>query len=164
MKTCKTCLLLKPLLQFRRCDRSSGGHKTVCKKCESAGRMAWMAANPEATAAIRSRYSASPARKAAQRRYAAKNVHYYRAKAIEREAAAALPAWAKSEWEEFFIRECYDLAAKRTRVTGIGWHVDHIVPLRGRGVCGLHCAANLQVIPAADNLRKSNRLLAEHQA
>lgn len=62
----------------------------------------------------------------------------------------ATPAWAN----EFFISEAYHLAKVREKVLGGKWHVDHIIPLRGKFVSGLHVEDNLQVIPAKANLLK----------
>lgn len=65
----------------------------------------------------------------------------------------ATPAWAN----KFFIDEAYALAKLREKVCGGKWHVDHIVPLRSKLVCGLHTEHNLQVIPAMDNWQKNNK-------
>lgn len=65
----------------------------------------------------------------------------------------ATPVWATV----FFMREAYRLARLRTELFGFPWHVDHIVPLKSKRVCGLHCEFNLRVIPGRDNIVKNNR-------
>lgn len=63
------------------------------------------------------------------------------------------PKWVDID-EMWMIKEVYDLATQRTKMTGFMWHVDHIIPLQGLDVCGLHTIANLQVIPGIENVRK----------
>jgi hypothetical protein len=69
----------------------------------------------------------------------------------------ATPPWL-SEFDLVAMKCKYQVAAM-LNVHGVErWHVDHIVPIRGKDVCGLHVPWNLQVIPAKDNLAKSNRI------
>lgn len=66
------------------------------------------------------------------------------------------PKWINEDYK-WMLRQAYELAALRTSMFGFSWHVDHIVPLQGKTVSGLHVPWNLQVIPAIDNIRKRNR-------
>ena len=66
------------------------------------------------------------------------------------------PCWVDKE-HLWLIKEVYELAALRTAMTKISWHVDHIIPLNGKTVTGLHVIDNLQVIPGVENIRKKNR-------
>jgi hypothetical protein len=63
------------------------------------------------------------------------------------------PSWADHD----AIRAVYEAAASMSRATGIKYHVDHEIPLRGKLVSGLHVAENLQIIPARANLSKGRR-------
>lgn len=65
----------------------------------------------------------------------------------------AMPAWANRA----AIRAIYVEAKKRIKDTGESWHVDHVIPLAGKNVCGLHVHHNLQIILGIDNMRKSNK-------
>ncbi len=59
------------------------------------------------------------------------------------------------------IKLAYTTAQERTEKYGILFHVDHIVPLNGENVSGLHCPDNLQVIPWYENLAKGNSFIEE---
>ena len=56
----------------------------------------------------------------------------------------------------------YALAAAHERATGTDWHVDHIVPLRADLASGLHCPANLTILPRGDNEAKRNSFSPDH--
>ena len=64
----------------------------------------------------------------------------------------ATPKWADKE----AIESVYELAKALTASTGVEHHVDHIVPLQSKHVCGLHCESNLRAITWKENRTKSN--------
>ena len=66
------------------------------------------------------------------------------------------PAWLTDIDYERIANE-YKLAALLTKVTGQKWEVDHIIPLQGKTVSGLHVPGNLRAIPAAQNRSKYNQ-------
>ena len=68
-------------------------------------------------------------------------------------ANRALPSWASTE----AIASMYERAKELCRTTGVDWHVDHVIPLNGKSVCGLHVENNLQVITASQNRSKRNK-------
>jgi len=67
----------------------------------------------------------------------------------------AQPPWLTEEHINQIKAE-YKNSKRMKKLTGIEHHVDHIVPLKGENVCGLHVPWNLQVIPAKHNLEKHN--------
>ena len=105
---------------------------------------AWAKANPEKV-------------KAKALRHIRKHPDAYTAHAVASVAKRAqrVPQWLTSD-DRWMMREAYNLAKLRTHVFGFIWEVDHIIPLRGKLVSGLHVPTNLQVIPKTDNRSKRN--------
>ena len=105
---------------------------------------AWAAANPEKI-------------RAKTLRYIKKHPDAYTARSIASVAKRAkrVPQWLSAD-DKWMLREAYALAKLRTQMFGFVWEVDHIIPLRGVEVSGLHVPTNIQVIPKALNRLKRN--------
>jgi len=100
-----------------------------------------------------------PDQRARRREYERQKYHsdptvkdYFREQNAARRALCSMPTWSDRDG----IRRVYEEAVRLTEETGIPHHVDHIIPLVHPDVCGLHIPANLQVLSADENWRKSN--------
>lgn len=156
----------------------------ACVACANEQQYKRRAANPEKTRAHRVKSQAKTAEKrrtnpdarakklAADAAYRANNSklvadikrrwyaeHLGRATALSTKRKAAVkqrtPKWLTAD-DWFIIKEMYELAALRTKMLGFPWEVDHIIPLQGDTVSGLHVPQNLQVIPRKLNRAKWN--------
>jgi hypothetical protein len=121
---------------------------------------AWRQANREKhRASTKAWYEANKEEKLAKNKaWAQVNKDKVNAFAAKRRAAKLnrTPSWLTKE-DLGKIKELYKEAQKLREETGEEWHVDHIIPLQGEYISGLHVPDNLQVIRATENKRKHNR-------
>ena len=110
----------------------------------------WRASNPDKVKAQ------NPLKKA----YKQANPEKSAALLAKRRAAKLLrtPKWLTKD-DFWMMEQAYDLARLRSEMFGFDWHVDHIAPLQGSEVSGLHVPWNLRVVPWLENISKGSRLL-----
>lgn len=191
MKTCSKCGEKKSLAEFHRDGRAKDGLYCYCKPCAVAKACAWQKANPEKVNEKNRRwYQENPERvKAIKKKLDPERVRRYKQAWVERnweQHVEATKRWRKAnpdkvreltmrriadklrrtprwltEDHRAEIQAKYELAAKLSSRIGIQYHVDHIYPLRGKLVSGLHVPWNLRVITAKENVRKHNKLPEE---
>ena len=140
----------------------------------------WLEARPEKTAEYCARYRGNdPDRRRAQNlssyenhleknkarmlEFQQRNLHIYAANAAKRRAAErqATPSWLTVD-HLTMMKITYQMAELMSERLGEKYHVDHIHPLNGENVCGLHVPWNLQVITARDNISKSNKMMVDY--
>lgn len=164
---------MKPLEAFAKAKRGLYGRNSRCKTCKQALSKAWREKNPDhkqeyqriwhennrerVSAYRKDRYARhAESERAYMRDYKAANRDRYTAHENRRRAAELNQTLAGDFERE--IQQLFSEAARLTRETGIPHNVDHIVPLQGREMRGLHVPWNLRVIPASENFQKKNRV------
>jgi len=186
-KKCPRCGEIKPLSSFNKEKARKDGRQRICKICQrlqnkeyyqnnrdkvlqrdkkyyqgNRGRILrrhkeYRQNNPDKVLQWQKEYYQNNRDKELQRHkeYHQNNPDKARAKHARRRAAKnnATPPWA----DKAAINAIYTEALWLQEFTGEPYHVDHIVPLKSDFVCGLHVPANLQTLPGAENLAKSNR-------
>lgn len=156
MKHCPECQLKKSLDQFHNSASHLTGKAPRCIPC--AGKVAadWYRANKVRKRDYDAKRRAEKRElyRSASKRFRDSNPGKKNADTQLRRAALAkrVPSWA-SQGECTAI---YEMAARVARCLNIPHDVDHIIPLRGKTVSGLHTPINLRVVPAWINAKKSN--------
>ena len=169
-QVCSSCKIKKTLDNFSPNKTKPLGVRYMCKPCgaikakerrlekplseeqKERARLRskeWRKENPEKNKLIKSSW--------AKRNLATKNAANRR---YETSKLKRTPDWLTKDHHQQIL-EKYWLAQDLKKITGEDYHVDHIVPLRGKNVSGLHVPWNLQVLPADLNLRKGTKYDAE---
>jgi len=166
MKTCWKCKKSKELTEFGRNASKPDGLSSECRPCKRIQDKEYAAKNRERINTRAKEWyeknkdslteEQKQLRRDARKRYAKRHPDRVTSKVRKRYAAKlnATPAWA----DKVAIDYIYYAAKVIERVYGTKWHVDHIIPLKGENVCGLHVQNNLQLLAPLDNLKKSNKL------
>ena len=185
MKQCSKCKDTKEFSEFSKSKARKDGHSYVCKPCTRGYYLAkkdyydnynsqWREDNQDKVKARWQDYykdnsevvkarakkwaEANPDKmKAFAKKFRKNNPDKINAKTAKHRAKRlnATPAWLTPE-QLSEIQQYYWLAKDLQSVTGEPYHVDHIVPLQGENVSGLHVPWNLQVLPQDINLSKGN--------
>jgi hypothetical protein len=142
MKTCSKCKITKEFNEFQKDKSKLDGYRYHCKACKKALSKSHTITHLHQGAKYSKEWKAKYPEKAIAQK--AKR----RAAKLQRTVS-----WANSE----LINEFYAEAKRLTELTGISFHVDHIIPLQGTTVSGLHVENNLQVLPYYENCKKGNR-------
>lgn len=174
MRICNVCKVNKPFSDFFRNKKFPGGIAYTCKPCNMEAALRWKLENPERWLQNQRRYAANNAarkgklakqwaldnpdrRRIVNKTWVSANRDRVRAnKAFAKyRRRLATPPWLTQQHRDE-IAEAYRLARWLTRFFGVVYEVDHIIPISGELVCGLHVPWNLRVITAEENRTKSN--------
>lgn len=163
-KNCRMCKLERdnrnhalPASKLKRSEYDRMRWETDKPKLEAKNKAHYAANKDSINAQKREYWLANPEKlKASQRAWRAANQHVIRHLNSLRKKLVKLatPPWV----DRSAILAVYAEAERMTKQTGVVHHVDHIVPLKGESVCGLHVPWNLRPLPWRENISKKNKL------
>lgn len=143
------------MLAVRLPFKQSGLRQWQARQREAAeARKAFLDSLPAPTEAEKQAMEAQRRQKAVTARAALVRFHAARRRVVKLQRT---PTWADQKQ----ILSVYRQAKQITDATGVQHHVDHIYPLQGKLVSGLHVENNLQVIPWLENIVKRNKFEVE---
>jgi hypothetical protein len=160
MKICIKCNRNLPLSSYFRNKAKKDGLQAYCKACHKESNKAYFANNREKLNKYHQQYRAENKQQHLNtlKRYREKNKPLRTALQAKRKASQLqrTPKWlTKDQLDE--IKEFYIMAQELEAVFPWKQCVDHIIPLQGRTVSGLHVPSNLQILSAKANMEKGNR-------
>lgn len=175
MKTCKRCNTEKELTGFHKHSGFKDGYRLICKACRKDEHVEryvqnktewnkrttqWRLDNPEKVDEINKKQRIKHKEKRNTQTAEWKKQNKDRVNFLNMTRYASklerTPKWlSKEQLQE--INEFYTMAKELENVFPWKQHVDHVVPLQGDGVSGLHVPWNLQILSAKDNITKGNR-------
>ena len=160
-KVCNICREEKPLEDFYSQKEGKFGKRSACKICYNSKVNSWKANNPDKVFGYTTTWRNNNKEQYNKTHaiWSSLNRDKCNAKNASRRARKlqATPVWLTEEHKKQIL-EVYVLAQECEMLTGDSYHVDHIIPLVNKTVCGLHVPWNLQVLPSDLNLKKSNSL------
>ena len=159
-KYCSKCKCIYSIKSFGKDNSRWNSLAVFCKACINTESNNWKRDNPDKVYETNKRWKAKNPEKVKSYRtkHRLANLHKDAAKSALRRASKqrATPKWLSEEQKKEII-SLYYLAKKLTKENNIVYHVDHIVPLNGTNICGLHVPWNLQVITAVENMKNGNK-------
>lgn len=161
-KSCTTCKAEKPLIAFHNDKKAKDGLSYICKVCANQKtRLHSSQRDREERLKIKRIWQDKNRQHVNEynNTWVKQNPEKHAARQAERKARKnqASPPWLTEEQRQA-SSDMYKLAKKFKDTFGLQYHVDHIIPLKGKTVCGLHVPWNLQILEASLNLKKSNNL------
>lgn len=161
MLKCTKCGEFKAVECFGVDTRKKNGRTSSCKDCKSLKNKEDYAKDREKNISRTLSYYRQNREKMREQQNLWKKDNRERMNAYEALRSAQkddrTPGWLSEEDKQWL--DCiYETAKEVSAITQEPHHVDHIMPLRGKTVCGLHVPWNLQIIPAQENMSKGNRL------
>ena len=157
-KICSKCDIEKPFDNFARENRNKSGLRAYCKQCCKVMRDKYYKENAEKVRKINldwkrnnfEKYKKSSKltrKKRVVTGQRAQNKAKYKATKLK-----ATPPWFEKDKVNFVYKKAKEW----------GFQVDHVIPLQGKDVCGLHCWANLQLLDKDINALKNNIHYPDH--